>query len=216
MTLLNITLFTIIFNIAAVAAFAHWPHSDWRTGMVLNLFDNAIFMAYAIARRDRRVGRLMIFGLALGFTELFADAWLVDATHTLDYSIGGGPMLWRSPVWMPFAWEIVAIQFAVLGEWLVRKFKTWGIVLAGLIGAINIPFYEEMALKTKWWVYGNCKMFSHTPYYIILGEFLIVMGIVAIVRKCKLDTVAQAVAAGVLGGAVIFVSYAVGFAVVGL
>jgi hypothetical protein len=29
----------------------------------------------------------------VGFKELAADAWLVDYTKTLDYSIGGGPMI---------------------------------------------------------------------------------------------------------------------------
>ena len=47
----------------------------------------------------------------VGLAELLADAWLVDYTRTLDYSIGGGPMIWRSPVWMPQAWEVVAVQF---------------------------------------------------------------------------------------------------------
>ena len=48
-------------------------------------------------------------------TELAADAWLVDYTRTLDYSIGGGPMLWRSPIWMPLAWEVVTVQFGYVG-----------------------------------------------------------------------------------------------------
>jgi len=35
------------------------------------------------------------FGLVAGIVELAADAWLVDGTRTLDYSVGGGPMIWR-------------------------------------------------------------------------------------------------------------------------
>jgi hypothetical protein len=57
----------------------------------------------------------MAFGLTAGIGELGADAWLVDFTRTLDYSSGGGPMLWRSPLWMTFAWEVVAVQFGYLG-----------------------------------------------------------------------------------------------------
>ena len=38
-----------------------------------------------------------------------------DYTRTLDYSIGGGPMIWRSPLWMLLAWEVVAVQFGYIG-----------------------------------------------------------------------------------------------------
>ncbi len=208
---LKIVLFTIFFNVAAVIVFAHLPSSDWRTGMVLNLFDNALFIVYAWLRRDRFMERLLFFGIVLGFTELLADAWLVDFTHTLDYSIGGGPMIWRSPLWMPFAWEIVAVQFAVLGGWLIDKFKAGGILLIGLVGAINIPFYEEMALQTKWWAYHGCRMFLHTPYYIILGEFWIVIAITILSRKLYSGRVSETVWAGFSSGLTIFICYAVAF-----
>ena len=149
--------------------------------------------------------------MALGFSELLADAWLVDSTRTLDYSIGGGPMIWRSPLWMPFAWEVVAVQFAALGMWLMGKWNVLGLMLTGVIGSINIPFYEEMALKTKWWSYSNCSMLLHTPYYIILGEFLIVLGVVLFARRIKPSQVGLTVFNGILGGLWIFVSYAVAF-----
>ena len=208
---LKVVLFTIFLNIAAVIVLAKVPWSDWRTGMGLNLIDNTILITYALLRRDRLMVHLLLFGLALGFTELLADAWLVDFTRTLDYSIGGGPFVWRSPLWMPFAWEVVAVQFAVLGAWLTDKFKALGLFLTGLIGAVNIPFYEEMALKTQWWAYHNCRMFLNTPYYIILGEFLIVIGIVILSRKLSKQSIKVTVASGVLGGLTIFASYALAF-----
>ena len=208
---LKIVLFTIFFNIAAVMVFAHLPWSDWRTGMALNLFNNAIFIIYAWHRRDRLMDRLLLFGIVLGFTELIADAWLVDFTRTLDYSIGGGPMIWRSPLWMPFAWEIVAVQFAVLGGWLTYRFKSYGILLAGLIGAINIPFYEEMARQTKWWAYHHCRMLLHTPYYIIFGEFWIVIAITIFSRRVLSGRLNETVWAGLSSGFMIFICYAVAF-----
>ena len=208
---LKVVVATIFLNVFAVIIFAQFPWSDWRTGMALNLLDNMILIAYAVSRRDRLMGHLVLFGLALGFSELLADAWLVDSTRTLDYSIGGGPMIWRSPLWMPFAWEVVAVQFAVLGMWLQDKWKAPGLLLAGVIGAINIPFYEEMALKTHWWSYSNCPMFLHTPYYIILGEFLIVLGIVFLARKIKPLHVGLTIFNGILGGLCIFASYALAF-----
>src|SRR5437660_1471918 len=81
--------------------------SDWKTGLALNVVDNFLLLAFVVHRADAVLGRLMLFGLAVGFVELVADAWLVIHTRTLDYSIGGGPMLWKSPIWMPFAWEVV-------------------------------------------------------------------------------------------------------------
>ena len=51
-------------------------------------------------------------------------------------SVGSGPMLWRSPIWMPFAWEIVAVQFGSVGLWLWNRFCGWGLV--GILGEFAI------------------------------------------------------------------------------
>ena len=208
---LKVVLCTIFINIAAVILFANVSWSDWRTGMVLNVLDNAILITYAALCRDRFMLHLIYFGMGLGFAELFADAWLVEHTRTLDYSIGGGPMIWRSPLWMPFAWEVVAVQFAVLGQWLMRKFPRWGLGLTGAIGAVNIPFYEEMALQTQWWAYSGCRLFLHTPYYIIVGEFFIVVAIVLLARRIKIENLTATVSYGVAGGAAIWMCYAAAF-----
>ena len=55
------------------------------------------------------------------------------------------------------------------------------------LGAINIPFYEEMARKIHWWQNSGCRMLSFTPYYIVVGKF------------------------GIAGGAAIFICYLVAF-----
>jgi len=153
----------------------------------------------------------MLFGIALGITELLADAWLVGSTGTLDYSIGGGPMIWRSPAWMPLAWEVVAVQFGYLGLRLSEWRKGPGLLLAGMIGAINIPFYEEMALRVRWWRYGHCRMLLHTPYYIIVGEFLIAVGIGCLARATRAERWERSLGAGVLAGLSIFAYYFVGY-----
>jgi hypothetical protein len=80
-------------------------------GTALNVLDNSLLIGFAMLKCDALLARFLLFGIVVGFTELAADAWLVDYTRTLDYSIGGGPMIWRSPVWMPLAWEVVAVQF---------------------------------------------------------------------------------------------------------
>ena len=112
---LCVVIATIVINVAGVSLLAFAPWSDWRTGAALNIIDNCLLIGFALVRRDALLGRLLLFGLVVGFTELSADAWLVDYTGTLDYSIGGGPMIWRSPLWMPLAWEVLAVQFGYIG-----------------------------------------------------------------------------------------------------
>jgi hypothetical protein len=119
---LQVVLATIGINVAAVSLLTFAPWSDWRTGAALNVVDNCLLIGFAIVTRDALLARFLVFGAAVGFAELPADAWLVDYTRTLDYSIGGGPMIWRSPMWMPFAWEVVAVQFGYIGLRLWERF----------------------------------------------------------------------------------------------
>ena len=210
---LRTVLATIFLNIAVVALLTLAPWSDWRTGLALNVLDNAILLAFAARRRDAFLARLMIFGLATGFAELAADAWLVDWTHTLDYTIGGGPMLWRSPLWMPFAWEIVTVQFGCLGLWLWERLGARGLAAIGVLGAINIPYYEEMARRIHWWTYSGCRMISNTPHYIILGEFLIAIALAILAKQVRRGGARMALLAGVVGGAAIFAGYVIAYGI---
>jgi hypothetical protein len=95
---LGVVLATIVINIVAVSLLAFAPWSDWRTGAALNVTDNCLLVGFVLIRRDALLGRFLLFGITVGVGELPADAWLVDYTRTLDYSIGGGPMIWRSPL----------------------------------------------------------------------------------------------------------------------
>ena len=202
---------TIVINIVAVALLTFAPWSDWKTGLALNVVDNALLLGYVAMRNDVVLARFIVFGLAVGFTELAADAWLVDYTNTLDYSIGGGPMLWRSPIWMPFAWEVVAVQFGYVGLWLWNRFTGRGLLAIGVLGAINIPYYEEMARRINWWEYGNCRMISYTPYYIILGEFGIAILLAVLSKHVIRGNWTTALLAGIAGGAGIFICYALAY-----
>jgi hypothetical protein len=210
---LRVVIATIVINVVAVALLALAPWSDWKTGLALNLLDNALLFAFIYLHRDELLLRLIILGVIAGFTELLADAWLVGYTHTLDYSIGGGPQFWRSPAWMPFAWEIVAVQFCYLGLRLQEHFGRFGLVLIGLIGAVNIPYYEEMARRLHWWRYSGCRMFSNTPYYVILGEFFIAMIFARLVKNFRRGNIFSAALLGIVAGVAIFVSYAVAYGV---
>jgi len=202
---------TIVINVAAVSLLTLVPWSDWRTGAALNIVDNCLLVGFALVRRDALLWRFLLFGVFVGFAELPADAWLVDYPRTLDYSIGGGPMIWRSPLWMPLAWEVVAVQFGYIGLRLWERFGKVGLVMIGLLGAINIPFYEEMARRIRWWQYSGCRMISYTPWYIILAEFGIALVLALLARKLRYGSWREAIVAGIGGGFSIFVCYALAF-----
>ncbi len=210
---LRIVLATVVINIVAVALLTLAPWSDWKTGLALNVVDNLLLGGFVLLRRDWMLGRLMLFGLAVGLAELPADAWLVDYTRTLDYSIGGGPMLWRSPLWMPLAWEVVAVQFGYLGLRLRERFGGAGLLAIGVLGAINIPYYEEMARRIGWWRYRDCRMISGTPYYIIVGEFGIAIALAMLAARLRECSWKTALWLGLAGGIAIFIGYAAAYAV---
>jgi len=112
---------------------------------------------------------------------------------------------------MPLAWEVVAVQFGYVGLRLWERFGKIGLLMIGLLGAINIPFYEEMARRIHWWQYNGCSMISFTPWYIILGEFGIAIVPALLARKLRRGSWRQAVLAGIGGGVSIFVCYAFAF-----
>jgi hypothetical protein len=205
---------TIFVNVVCVGLLAFVPWSSWRTGAGLNVVDNTILLAFVVRYRDRFLARLMLFGLAVGFVELASDAWLVDVMKSLDYSVGvdgrgWNPMIWRSPVWMPFAWQVVAVQFGYLGLRFYESRGWTGLVIVGLLGAVNIPYYEEMAFRIHWWRYANCAMLLHTPYAIIVGEFVIAIYLGYAARWVRRGGWTISLLAGTSAGAAIFVGYAV-------
>jgi hypothetical protein len=208
---LCVVIATIVINVLAVSLLTFAPWSDWRTGAALNFVDNCLLVGFIVVRRDALLARFLLFGVVVGLTELVADAWLVDYTRTLDYSIGGGPMIWRSPLWMPLAWEVVAVQFGYVGLRLWEHFGKTGLLTIGLLGAINIPFYEEMARRIHWWQYSGCRMISHTPWYIIVGEFGIAVAFALLGRTLRRDSWRVAIVVGAAAGVSIFACYAVAF-----
>lgn len=204
----------MLINVTGVIAFTFYPHSDWRTCLYLNLFDNALLIAFAVIRKDKLMWHLLLFGLLVGILELPTDAWIVDYTRTLDYAYGGGPMIWRSPAYMPIAWEIVAIQFGYIGLLLVERFGWRGALITAFMGGLNIPFYEEMALKIHWWRYHDCPMLLHTPWAIIVGEFFIAMAFASVAPMLRSLRITKTITAAILGSIGLFVGYAVPYALI--
>jgi hypothetical protein len=109
------------------------------------------------------------------------------------------------------AWEVVAVQFGYIGLRLWERFGKVGLLMIGVLGAINIPFYEEMARRIHWWQYSGCRMISFTPWYIVLGEFGIAITVALLARTLRCGSWREAVLAGMAGGFLIFVCYAAAF-----
>jgi|SRR5918996_835799 hypothetical protein len=85
---LCVVIATIVVNVIAVSLLTFAPWSDWRTGAALNVVDNCLLIGFAVVRRDALLARFLLFGVVVGLTELATDAWLVDYTRTLNYSVG--------------------------------------------------------------------------------------------------------------------------------
>lgn len=200
---LRTVLATVALSVVTVLALRDRPWSDGRTALALNGVSIALFLAHVALYRDAVLARLLVFGLGLGMVELAADALCVRYTGTLDYSVAHSPLLGLSPFWMPTAWMVVAAQIGYLGRRLMARLGTGaGVALTALLGAVNIPFYEEMAYHAHWWRYANCRMLGHTPLYIIVAEMLIglALGPLAAWAMRAGATWRDAAAAGVIGG----------------
>jgi hypothetical protein len=78
-------------------------------------------------------GRLRVVLATIVINVAPGDAWLVDYPHTLDYSIGGGPMIWPSPWYIILGEFGIALVLALLARTL--RCGSWHVaVVAGIAG----------------------------------------------------------------------------------
>jgi hypothetical protein len=151
----------------------------WITAAAIDAFA-VVYLVALLARRGWRplIGRLMLLGLVTGILELFTDAAGHQFARSLYYP-PGQPLLWDSPFYMPLSWMIVLTQLGYLA-WRLAGLLDGGrglwraILLTGLAGAINVPFYEEAAYHAGWWRYAPTILnLGHTPAYVLLFEGLV-------------------------------------------
>ena len=124
---------------------------------------------------------LFFFSLMAGFVELAGDHLFVYL-NKLEYP--DRIKIWSSPLYMPFAWAMVLVElcyFSVLSIlYFSERYK--GIysllitmLLIMLVGALYIPFYEQLAYTAEWWEYKNCALLCQTPIFVILAEGILVL-----------------------------------------
>jgi hypothetical protein len=209
---------TILLAICGSAYFASplAPFHDGRGAIWLNAIQSLLFAIYLLRTRDRRVAALLVFGAVFGIVELVADFLCVRFTGTLDYSPAKSSMLWESPWWMPIAWMLVAAQVGFVGANLVERIGLWrGATLCAIVGAVNIPFYEEMAFHAGWWRYVNCVRILHTPLYIVAAELIIGFALApAAFLALRSGSFRRAAALGALAGLSTIVGGIVGYGIV--
>lgn len=147
--------------------------AGWVWISVLAYGFTAAFVVYAIIEKDMILVRLMLFGLLAGLLELFADHWAVTGSKTLVYP-NDEPMLWTSPLYMPFSWIIVFAQLGWYSLMLVRWKGIWvSMIVIAIAGGMYIPLYEHLAQAANWWYYQDCPMILGAPYYVIFAELLL-------------------------------------------
>ena len=138
----------IVATIALVALSNLWgalTHAGPRFALLSTAFTCSVLLGWTVLRRDPVLARWLAIGCVAGWIEIVTDAWLVANTGTLLYP-AGEPMVWDSPLYMPFAWTIVLAQIGVVGGWLLQRYGLLrATLLSALIGGSSIPLYEHLA-----------------------------------------------------------------------
>jgi hypothetical protein len=168
-----------------------------------DLILTALLLILVISWRMVRplLGRLMIVGLVAGICELFTDASGQYVVHSLIYSVGE-LTIWTSPLYMPLSW-LVTLTYLGYISWRLRALLGWriAILLCGLLGAIDIPFFEEISYYGGWWRYVPTHlMLGHTPAYVALFEGLVVAALPLLFDRLERRSWVETVALGVVTG----------------
>ena len=156
----------------------------WKFGALSAFVALAVTVVYLALTRDRVIGALLLFGLLVGFGELPADALDVSWSKTLFYP-QDEPLLWTSPLYMPFAWAIVMVQMGFIAWWMTNR---WGLLIAtvvlGVLGASYVPMFELMASHADYWHYDNCYLvLGTTPVYVIVTESAICVSLPLLIGR---------------------------------
>lgn len=200
----------------ALAGLASVGHLGWRVAAVSTTLEVLLVVGFFFRTRDPLIGRLLVFALVVGFGELPTDAFSVAVKGTLVYPTGE-PMIWASPLYMPFSWVAVMVQMGVIACWMTRRMHMgWAMLLMALIGASYVPLFEYLAHSAGFWYYQHCAMFlGITPYYVILAEALILGALPPILKGIEGRAWPWWIGLGVLESVVVYVSSLLAFKLVG-
>lgn len=175
----------VLFAMGLVVAsnvFGAVTHAGPLFALASTFFTFAVMVGWTAWRRDPVLGRWLVLGFVAGWLEIATDAWLVANTASLLYP-PDEPMVWDSPLYMPFAWTLVLAQLGIVGGWLAQRMSMVKATLAcALLGGSMIPLYEHLAHNAGYWTYTNTPMIFNAPLYIIVSEFLLSLPLVWMYR----------------------------------
>ncbi len=177
--------------------------TKWLYVGILDLLLTALLLVFLSTMRTFRplLGRLMLVGLIAGICELFTDASGQYVVHSLVYPTGE-LTIWTSPLYMPLSW-LVTLTYLGYISWRLRALLGWrvAIILCGLLGAIDIPLFEEISYYGGWWRYESTHlMLGHTPAYVALFEGLIVAVLPLLFDRLERRTWIETVILGIFIG----------------
>jgi hypothetical protein len=162
---------------------------------------------------------LLCMGLVAGVLELLADYFLVHWIRSgqLVYPTPDTVLL-ASPLYMPFAWACVVVEFGYLLLRLAGVLRrAWlASIVGGAAAGAAIGVYEFFAFRAGWWYYqpAHAMLGATCALYIPVGEFLMFSGFIYIFRHSanEPDWPRRALLRGTLFGIAIFAAYAVAYA----
>ncbi len=191
-------------------------HLGWKVAALSTALEVLMVAIYLLRTRDPLVGRLLVFALVVGFGELPADAFSVVVKGTLVYP-PGEPMIWASPLYMPFSWVAVMVQMGFIAWWLPQRMRMGvAMLVMALIGASYVPLFEYLAHSADFWFYQNCRMlFGITPYYVILAEAIILGALPPLMKGLENRAWAWWIGLGLLESIVVYFGSRLAFALVG-
>ena len=174
----------------------------------------ALYLGYTLRYRDGLIARLFLFSIAAGLTELLADWWLVEQTGSLLYD-PSGPFLVQSPLYMPLSWALILIPLGYLGIQLGGYVSLpWATVLTAVGGAAYIPLYEHWATGARWWAYRSATMIGGVPWFIIVGELLLVLPLPLLLARVDRTKAWITTLLGIVEGLWIWGAYSISYGVI--
>ena len=211
----RVCLYTIIFTVVIAVTVSILFAPGWMTATFFAALIMIVLSGFIVVRRDALGAKFMMFCLAAGFVELLADWYLINIHRSLTY-MPGGPFVWASPLYMPFAWTVTLFMNGVIGRWADRR---WGLaaatVLTVLLAWATWIYGETAAKYAGWWYYHDTPMLASSPYYIIFGEILIA-GLLPLTFRVlnRVPWIAN-IGVGIVFGLWILISYRVGIQIFG-
>ena len=209
--------FLLIANVVAmvIAVISAKYALGWKSATASTVISAGMLAVFCIRHSEPLFVRLLVFGLAVGFTELLNDTWLIDK-KILIYD-PGGPFIIDTPLYMPFCWALIFVTNGTVAVWLSQKLGG-GIKAAlamALISGMYIPGFEALAAKADWWHYQNVPMLMGAPAFVILGEALLALPLPWMCVTLARRNFGVALGLGVLEGLIVWLTTAIAMSVVG-